>query len=306
MATQPHSQPEQKDLSTKAFSVVGLLCRNESDSATETLQALIVALHDHGFSLLLESASPDCASPINVERCSLASLGQRADVAIVIGGDGRMLGAARTLSQHDIAVIGVNRGNLGFLTDVAPDNAVQQIIEVLHGHYRTEYRFLLDAIVTDEQGNQSHGNAMNEVVLHSDQVAHMLEFEVSVDQQFVFSQRSDGLIIATPTGSTAYSLSAGGPILTPELDAITLVPMFPHSLSSRPIVVPGDSEISIKVGPDDEPLHISCDGHIKLSVTPGSEINIRRQAQRLRLIHPLTYNYYHVLRNKLNWGSRLF
>ncbi|WP_228517951.1 NAD(+) kinase [Aliidiomarina indica] len=306
MATQPHSPPEKRDMSTPAFSVVGLLCRNESDSASETLHALILALKEHGFSLLLGEDAPDCIEGSALERCSLKQIGERAEVAIVIGGDGRMLGAARTLSQHDIAVIGVNRGNLGFLTDVAPDEAVQQILEVLYGHYRTEYRFLLDAIVTDAQGNQTRGNAMNEVVLHSDQVAHMLEFEVSVDEQFVFSQRSDGLIIATPTGSTAYSLSAGGPILTPELDAITLVPMFPHSLSSRPIVVPGDSKISIKVAPDEEPLHISCDGHIKLSVSPGSTIHIRRQSDRLRLIHPLTYNYYHVLRNKLNWGSRLF
>ncbi|RUO30533.1 NAD(+) kinase [Aliidiomarina sanyensis] len=291
---------------TSNFSVIGLLCRNESTSASETLHALLNALTESGYQLLLEENAPECAEHPDITRCSLDALGSQADVAIVIGGDGRMLGAARTLSLYNVHVIGVNRGNLGFLTDISPDDAVNQILAVLSGEYRTEYRFLLDATIVRDNEVQAQANAMNEVVLHSDQVAHMLEFEVNVDGQFVFSQRSDGLIIATPTGSTAYSLSAGGPILTPELDAITLVPMFPHSLSSRPIVVPGSSEIKIRIAPDEQPLHISCDGHIQLPVHPGCEVIIRRQPHQLKLIHPLHYNYYHVLRNKLNWGSRLF
>ncbi|MCH8502515.1 MAG: NAD(+) kinase [Aliidiomarina sp.] len=288
------------------FQVVGLLSKNESTTAQETLLQVAALLIAEGYTVLADEDGPVHILPKEIERCSIADIGQRAELAIVIGGDGKMLGAARALSLYDIAVIGVNRGNLGFLTDLSPDEAAAQLREVLKGKYHTEHRFLLDARVELNGVVSQRNNAMNEVVLHSDQVAHMVEFEVQVDGQFVFSQRSDGLIVATPTGSTAYSLSAGGPILTPGLNAMTLVPMFPHTLSSRPIVVSGDSVVKILVAPDDQPLHISCDGHMKLPVSAGAEIIIQRQQKPLRLIHPLNYNYYHVLRNKLNWGSRLF
>lgn len=289
-----------------AFQRVGLLCKQHSESAAETLTQIASFLHQHGYQVMVDSAVAANELGNEVAQASLSQIGQAADLAIVIGGDGKMLGAARELSLHDIAVIGVNRGNLGFLTDLSPDHALTELLPVLQGNYRTEYRFLLHAEVVHNGRVLHQSNAMNEVVLHSDQVAHMLEFEVDVDQQFVFSQRSDGLIIATPTGSTAYSLSAGGPILTPGLNAITLVPMFPHTLSSRPLVIDGQSEIRVRVAPDDQPLHISCDGHLQLPVPAGAEIIITRQEKPLRLVHPLSYNYYHVLRNKLSWGSRLF
>lgn len=297
----PNTVPQQP-----AFQVVGLLCKNHSESARETLEHIAEALVQNGKQVFVDSKAPNAALPSSVQRVSVAEIGEHAELAIVIGGDGKMLGAARRLSLYNIAVIGVNRGNLGFLTDLSPENVIAQLMPVLQGEYRTEQRFLLDAQIESNGEILHRSNAMNEVVLHSDQVAHMLEFEVDVDEQFVFSQRSDGLIIATPTGSTAYSLSAGGPILTPGLNAITLVPMFPHTLSSRPIVVDGNSAIRVRVAPDDQPLHISCDGHLKLPVPPGAEIIITRQEKPLRLVHPLNYNYYHVLRNKLSWGSRLF
>lgn len=154
---------------------------------------------------------------------------------------------------------------------------------------------------------KSSNAAVNEAVVHHSEVAHMMEFEVHVDEQFVFSQRSDGLIIATPTGSTAYSLSGGGPILMPNLDALTLVPMFPHTLSSRPIVLDANSEIRLVISQDNtETLQVSCDGHVVLSVLPGDEIRIRKNPYTLRLIHPKSYNYFSVLRAKLGWGSKLY
>lgn len=301
-----NSADKAKSSNHPPFRVIGLLSKNDSDTAQETLLQIAALLIAEGYTVLADEAGPVHILPATIERCSLDELGQRAELAIVIGGDGKMLGAARCLSLYDIAVIGVNRGNLGFLTDLSPDDAAAQLRDVLQGQYHTEHRFLLDARVEQNGEIVQRSNAMNEVVLHSDQVAHMVEFEVQVDGQFVFSQRSDGLIVATPTGSTAYSLSAGGPILTPGLDAMTLVPMFPHTLSSRPIVVSGDSVVRILVAPDDQPLHISCDGHLKLPVAADAEIVIQRQQKPLRLIHPLNYNYYHVLRNKLSWGSRLF
>ena len=143
--------------------------------------------------------------------------------------------------------------------------------------------------------------------MHHGKVAHMMEFEVYLDDNFVFSQRSDGLIVATPTGSTAYSLSGGGPILTPNLDALALVPMFPHTLSSRPIVVDANSTIKLKVSPENKDnLQVSCDSHIVLTVLPGDEIIICKNPARLSLIHPKDYNYFNVLRTKLGWGSKLY
>ncbi|HLV49200.1 MAG TPA: NAD(+) kinase [Aliidiomarina sp.] len=288
------------------FKTIGLLGVPLTTAAQQTFQSLCHELGLAGYRVVVdERAMQQCELP-NVASLSINEIGEQAHLAIVVGGDGNMLGAARELSKYNLGVIGVNRGNLGFLTDLAPENAVAMLSEVLAGKYSTEMRFLLHAEVCEENKPTVFSNAMNEVVLHSDKVAHMIEFEVFVDNQFVFSQRSDGLIIATPTGSTAYSLSAGGSILHPGLAAINVIPMFPHTLSSRPLVVPADSKISLRVAPTSEPLHISCDGHNTLPVPLHSTIHIRRQAEHLRLIHPLNYNYFKVLRNKLSWGSRLF
>ncbi len=154
---------------------------------------------------------------------------------------------------------------------------------------------------------KSHNLAFNEVVLHPGQVAHMIEFEVYIDDTFAFSQRSDGLIVATPTGSTAYSLSGGGPILSPNLNAISIVPMFPHTLSSRPLVVEGNHHIKLLISPENRStLEVSCDGQISLPVRSGDEVRIYQSPNKLKLIHPKDYSYYHVLRNKLGWSSKLF
>jgi NAD+ kinase len=225
----------------------------------------------------------------------------------VVGGDGNMLGAARVLARFDVAVLGVNRGNLGFLTDLSPENFQQPLAEVLAGNFVTEKRHLLEIAVHRHGSIKSSNSAVNEAVLHADKVAHMIEFEAYINDEFVYSQRSDGLIISTPTGSTADSLSGGGPILTPDLDAMSLVPMFPHTLSSRPLVVSGNSEIRLKVAEtNDAHLQISCDSHVILAVMPGDDIYIRKHPTPLRLVHPPGYSYYHVLRNKLGWGSKLY
>lgn len=294
-------------ISRVPFKCIGLMGKATMPEAQDSLRALYEVLRQHDYTLLLEATSWEALDhPADAILCSIDEIGAQADLAVVVGGDGNMLGAARVLSQYEIGVIGVNRGNLGFLTDLDPDDVTTPLLEVLQGDYKTEFRYLLSAAVTCNGNTTGQNNAINEMVLHSDKVAHMIEFEVYVDNEFMFSQRSDGLIIATPTGSTAYSLSAGGPILTPHLDAMTLVPMFPHTLSSRPIVVDGNSQIRIRVAHDNDPLHISCDGHVTLAVAPGDDIIIEKHPRQLRLIHPKSYNYYHVLRNKLKWGSRLF
>ncbi|MGM0481130.1 MAG: NAD(+) kinase [Pseudomonadota bacterium] len=294
-------------MSRKPFSKIALLGKDADPGTRLTVETLLKALTQRDYSVAVEQRCAEQIGPGHqAETLRLNEIGDWADLAVVVGGDGNMLGAARALCEYDLGVIGVNRGNLGFLTDLDPDEVMTPLLAVLQGDYTVEERFLLNTEVLSNGSVAGQGSAINEAVLHSDKVAHMIEFEVYVDDHFVFSQRSDGLIVATPTGSTAYSLSGGGPILHPSLDAITLVPMFPHTLSSRPIVLDADSEIRLRAAYDNDLLQISCDGHVRMAVHPGDEIVIKKHQQTLTMIHPLDHNYYHVLRNKLGWGSRLF
>ncbi|WP_026374592.1 NAD(+) kinase [Aestuariibacter salexigens] len=290
-----------------AYQTVGLIGKPAHSGASETLNALLVYLQQRNCTILVEERVAQELKGNGFDVCDLVNIGKRADLAIVVGGDGNMLGAARVLSRFDTQVVGVNRGNLGFLTDIHPDNIAQQLDSIFEGECHFEQRFLLEVEVYRHEKLKSTSSAVNEVVLHHGKVAHMMEFEVYIDDNFVFSQRSDGLIIATPTGSTAYSLSGGGPILTPNLDALALVPMFPHTLSSRPIVVDANSMVRIRVSKENtDSLQVSCDSHVVLAVMPGDEIRIGKNPDRLSLIHPKDYNYFNVLRTKLGWGSKLY
>ena len=293
---------------TSPFKTIGLIGKPNHKGAALTLHRLYAFLQALGYEVLVEERVGAQVQEIAPEGLiELVELGKRCDLAIVIGGDGNMLGAARVLARFDVAVIGVNRGNLGFLTDLNPDGFEPALEEVLRGEFIAESRFLLEVEVYRHDELKSANSAMNEAVLHADKVAHMIEFEAFIDNQFVFSQRSDGLIVSTPTGSTAYSLSGGGPILTPELNAMALVPMFPHTLSSRPLVVDGDKEVRLKLSLENtDSLQVSCDSHVVLAVLPGDEVVIKKAEKSLRLIHPKSYSYYDVLRQKLNWGSRLY
>jgi NAD+ kinase len=290
-----------------SYSTVGLFGKTDHEGSRVSLNALVTELKQRNCKILVEGRIKEELDDRSLEVCDLDVIGERAELAIVVGGDGYMLGAARTLAKYDVDVVGVNRGNLGFLTDINPEDISRQIAQIFAGNVYREARFLLEASVFRNDEHQDTNAAVNEIVLHHGKVAHMMEFELYIDGQFVFSQRSDGLIIATPTGSTAYSLSGGGPILMPQLDALTLVPMFPHTLSSRPIVVDANSEITLKVsGVNTDNLQVSCDSHIVISLVPGDEVRIRKNPDKLNLVHPTDYNYFNVLRTKLNWGSKLY
>tara|TARA_R110002153_G_scaffold73839_8_gene192466 strand:- start:440 stop:1315 length:876 start_codon:yes stop_codon:yes gene_type:complete len=289
------------------FATVGLIGKQAHQGANLSFKALIVYLKKRGCRILVEENTANKLDSNGFESASIKEIGKQADLAIVVGGDGNMLGAARVLAEYNVSVVGINRGNLGFLTDINPEDFEQQLDSIFNGDCVTEQRFLLEVEVFRHGRMQSKDSAVNEVVLHHGKVAHMLEFEVYLDDIFVYSQRSDGLIVATPTGSTAYSLSGGGPILTPNLDALTLVPMFPHTLSSRPIVVDANSTVKMKISPENrDNLQVSCDSHIVLTVLPGDEVIIRKNPNRLSLVHPKDYNYFNVLRTKLNWGTKLY
>lgn len=291
---------------TQVFKSIGLIGKPNHEGAAATLSKLYTFLSALGYHVLVENR---VSAPIVSDEYSatLVEIGRQCDLAIVVGGDGNMLGAARVLARFDIAVIGVNRGNLGFLTDLDPDSFERELEQVLAGKFSEEKRFLLEVEIYRHEKLKSSNTAVNEAVLHANKVAHMIEFEAFIDREFVFSQKSDGIIIATPTGSTAYSLSGGGPILNPKLNAIALVPMFPHTLTSRPLVVDASSEVKLVLSPEnDVDLQVSCDSHVVLSVLPGDQIVIKQSEQHLRLVHPSKYSYYNVLRQKLNWGSRLY
>lgn len=289
------------------FKTIGLIGKPQHAKAKQTLLALYHFLQKKNLKLIVDQRIAKDLGLDNIESSNLVGIGQSCDLAIVVGGDGYMLGAARVLSRFNVAVIGVNRGNLGFLTDLDPDNFKQPLEQVLQGHYQVENRFLLEAQVHSHGHMKSCNTAINEAVLHPDKIAHMIEFEVYVDDNFMLNQRADGLIISTPTGSTAYSLSGGGPILTPNLDAISLLPMFPHTLNSRPIVIDANSCVRLKISEKNKTeMQISCDSHVNLSVLPGDEVFIKKTKHQLKLVHPQNYNYFNVLQNKLGWGNKLF
>lgn len=292
----------------KPFEVIAIIGKPRDQQAIATHRELYTWLQNEGYKVYIDDRLSEILDDIPQDDfASLIELGRIADLAIVVGGDGNMLGAARVLSRFDISVIGVNRGNLGFLTDLDPDDFQASLSAVLAGDFIEEERFLLEAEVHRHNQVKSHNAALNEAVLHPGQVAHMIEFEVYIDDSFAFSLRADGLIVSTPTGSTAYSLSGGGPILSPSLNSISLVPMFPHTLSSRPLVVDSKRRIKLIVSPDNRGTQeVSCDGQVSLPVSPGDEVHVYQSPNVLKLIHPKDYSYYHVLRNKLGWSSRLF
>ena len=288
------------------FRNVGIIGRMGSTHVLETIRRLVRFLSDRHFTVILEEGIGQMLPGHSQQVCNRKLLGEVCDLVIVVGGDGSMLGAARALVNHATPVLGVNRGNLGFLTDICPEKLEEQVEDVLAGNYMVEQRFLLETEVRRGDSPIGQGDALNDVVLHPGKSTRMISFELFIDGQFVYRVKADGLIIATPTGSTAYALSAGGPIMHPRLDAIVIVPMYPHTLSSRPMVVNADSELRIVLDPQMSiyPL-VSLDGQNDVSCTPGDSIHIKRKPQKLRLIHPFEHNFYEVCRDKLGWESRL-
>lgn len=288
------------------FQHIGIIGRLGSDQVVQTILRLKQFLLSQNLSLILEHTIAQAIKDHDMQTGTYQLIGESCDLAIVVGGDGSVLGAARELAPFGTPLLGINRGTLGFLTDIKPNELEQQILKVLQGEYLIEERFLLEAKAYHQDTLTGHASALNDVVLHPGQSTRMIEFELFLDGQFICSQKADGLIISTPTGSTAYALSAGGPIMHPKLDAIVVVPMYPHMLSSRPIVVDGNSELKIVVSPrmDIHP-QVSCDGHNHLFCSAGDVVMVHKKPHAVKLVHLLGYNYYEICRDKLGWGSRL-
>ncbi len=288
------------------FRRIGLLTRLYQEQVLDTLNALVKFLVREGLEVVAEAALADYLEDDVCRVAERHEMASTVDLVVVVGGDGSMLSAARDMVHYEVPLLGVNRGRLGFLTDILPEELEVRVGRVLAGEYVVSDRFLLDLYFLRQGKVVGQGLALNDVVFHPGESVRMLEFELYVDRQFVYSQRSDGLIVSTPTGSTAYALSAGGPILHPRLDAMVLVPMNPHTLTSRPIAISGESTVEIVVGErHDLNPQVTCDGQEDFITEPGDIIRISREAKTLRLIHPVNHNFYSICRSKLGWGSRL-
>lgn len=293
-------------MAVKEFNRIAVLGRLGSDSVHATLQRLNDWLGSVGIECRFDHALKPLMTDASAVYAAKPALGQWADLIIVVGGDGTLLAAARDMAQYEKPLLGINRGRLGFLTDIMPDALESAVGRVLEGDYLLEHRFLLDAELERDGVVVNRGTALNDVVLHTGESIRMIEFDLHVDGHFVYRQRSDGLIVSTPTGSTAYALSAGGPIMQPGLDAISMVPMFPHSLASRPLLVDGNSRISIMIGSaNNPPPSVACDAQSHMMTREGDILNIRKHQHRLHLLHPSDHNYYEICRSKLGWGARL-
>ena len=283
-----------------SFKTVGLIGKYNSPEIAGPLLKLGAYLSGRGVKVIIDrlTASNIGDSPYPV--LTLDRIGHEADLAIVLGGDGTMLNIARTLAPSDVELVGINQGRLGFLTDISLGTMIETIGTILDGSFVTEERMLIAAEVFDGAERVFDVLAFNEAVVSKGVKGSMIELEVRIDGKFLYKLRADGLIAATPTGSTAYALSSGGPIIHPSLSALALVPICPHTFSSRPIVIGSDSEIEIVVNSAaDARAHF--DSHSRFDLRAGYRVVVRRYAHTIRLLHPVGHDYYHMLREKLHW-----
>ena len=286
------------------FNTIGIIAKPDAESVRQTLFQLLDFLKARTCRVILDDKIPDSLNPDGLEKSDRNGIGEHCDLAIAVGGDGTILNTVRSLAHADVPMIGVNVGRLGFLTDIYPDDMESSLSEILDGKYHEEQRFLLEMAIKRGDEIISRGDAFNDVVVHIRDVVRMMEFETRIDDIFVSHQRADGIVVATPTGSTAYALSAGGPILHATMDAITLVPVSPHTLSSRPLVVDSASEITIIIHHTRQgTAQASCDGHSSIDVHAGDHILIRRKKKCITMLHPAQHNYFEILRAKLHWSE---
>ena len=285
------------------FKRIGLIGRHRhADQVADTLSAVAKHLNEHGCSVCIDPDTDANVSNLDVAAVPLHEFKQHCDLIIVIGGDGSLIHAAAVALDQQLPIVGINRGRLGFLTDISPDE-LTLLDDILAGNYQQESRRLLKAAYHfADRDEVTERLALNDIVLSPGKVMQMVEFEVFINQEFVARQHADGIIVSTPTGSTAYALSAGGPIVHPNMAATLLVPICPHTLSSRPLVVPYESRIELLVTDYNtcEPL-VSCDGEVRQTLAVGSRIVITPCKQTLQLIHPNSYSYYDTLKTKLGW-----
>ena len=287
----------------KPFSRIALVGKVEDTRVADTMVALAQHLCARGLAVLLDEGVAIDGLPDGVLRRPIAALGGEADLIVAIGGDGTMLFAAQLALARSVPLLGVNRGRLGFLTDVSPDEMLGNVDEVLAGRYETDVRQLLEAQLTPADGRTTTYRALNDVVVQRYESGRMIELETWIDGCFVNTHGGDGLVIASSTGSTAYALSCGGPIIHPLLGAVVIAPISPHALSDRPIVVNRDCRLEVRlVARSAARAQIRCDGVLLGDLEASSRLVIEPAAERITLLHPPGHDYFRLLRSKLHWG----
>jgi len=288
------------------FKRIALITNSDAKKVAETLNGLIVYLQSSEIDFILEQGSYALADQTDLPVMKENEFDADCDLAIAIGGDGTMLKAAHLACQYEIPLLGINRGRLGFLADIPADAFEEHLNEIFAGTFVEDKRFMLNVEVLREGKSLLKSDAFNDVILQKWNIAKLVEFETYVDGSFVHRQRSDGLIVATPTGSTAYALSGGGPILHPSLDALALVPICPHTLTNRPIVIDGNSVIEIVVGTREiDHARLTCDGDVEIELAPGDRVRVQKKDKKIKLIHPQGHDHFSILRAKLQWGTEV-
>jgi NAD+ kinase len=283
------------------FKNIALIGKFMNAETSEQVSILAAFLRERQINVVIEENTASQSMLTDYPTAPIEQIGRDVDLAIVLGGDGTMLTAARAFVDYDTPLIGVNRGRFGFLTDLVAESMLPGISRILEGEFYREERMLLTASLERDGKQLSQGYALNDVVVNKNGGAKLIELEVCIDGQFVHRQRSDGLIISTPTGTTAYSLSAGGPILHPTLDAIALVPICPHTLTNRPIAINSASVVEVVLmRAEDACVHL--DGQLHSAMEEGDRMIVRRARETITLLHPQDHSHYAMLREKLKWG----
>ena len=291
-------------MSPSPIQTVGVIGKRADPAALPTLVTLCRLLRELGREVLVDEGHADIAAAERLPAVSREQLGQGCQLIVVVGGDGTLLDAGRSLARFGVPLLGVNQGRLGFMVDVRPDAMRETLQAVLAGEGVADNRLLLSMTIRHAGGDvEAPALAVNDVVLRNFANIRMLDFETWLGDEFISQHRADGMIVSSPTGSTAYALSGGGPVVHPSVSALTLVPICPHTLSDRPIVVPTDAPVRIVLrGPAPAMATVTCDGQVSRPLRPGDTIEVRCAEHPLRLIHPRNYQYFSLLRDKLHWG----
>ena len=281
----------------------GIICKPIKDIVSSVVPPLVEWLHGHKIEVLIDQETQACVGVVS-HALSRDALCEKIDILIVLGGDGTLLSAARALGGNRVPILAVNLGGLGFLTSVTLDELYPLLEHVLAGKHRTSERMMLDAEILRNGQTAERQCALNDAVGNKGALARMLDFDVSVNGDAVGRYRADGIIVATPTGSTAYSLAAGGPIVDPDLDAFIITPICPHTLTNRPLVIPGTAKVELDFAAADDPVYLTLDGQIGFELKAKDRVVISKSTNRVALIRPPSKTYFEVLRSKLRWGER--
>lgn len=285
------------------FKNIAIITNNSTSEIIHTLQAVIEYLQGLGKEVILDEFSTHLVPNVKLPQGNAEYFGRNCDLAIAIGGDGTMLRAAHLLADFNIPLLGINRGRLGFLADIPANAVIRYLDEILNGNFIEDERFQLHCEIESKGKTLMESHAFNDVIIQKGNIAKLIELETFVNGNFLHRQRSDGMIISSPTGSTAYALAGGGPIIHPALNALVLVPICPHTLSNRPVVIGGNSVVEVIIGtPQVDRAYLTCDGEVVCEPVTGDKVIIQKKDKRIRLIHPADHDHFKILRDKLDWG----